>query len=47
MSCSARHNALGRHPALNRMPRDFLSTVQWVSPAVPDYSLGKLKGDLT
>ncbi len=27
MSRSARHNALSRHPALNRMPRDFLTGV--------------------
>ena len=25
MSCTFRNAAMGRHPALNRMPRDFLS----------------------
>jgi hypothetical protein len=24
MSSNARHGAMGRHPALNRMPRDFI-----------------------
>ena len=24
MSSSARHSAMARHPALNRMPRDFI-----------------------
>ncbi len=34
MSASARHNAMARHPALNRMPRDFLSGVR-VTPSRP------------
>jgi hypothetical protein len=38
MSNAARHNALSRHPALNRMPRDFLSGVA-ATPTTSPYIL--------
>jgi hypothetical protein len=29
MSAQSRHGALARHPALNRMPRDFLESLSF------------------
>ncbi len=42
MSASARSNAMTRHPALNRMPRDFIKGGQQLS----FFPQCTLKGDL-
>ena len=34
MSSSSRQGAMSRHPALNRMPRDFL---KWSAPLHPKF----------
>ncbi len=36
MSSSARHNAMARHPALNRMPRDFIGQGALRSLTIPN-----------
>jgi hypothetical protein len=44
MSSAARHSAMARHPALNRMPRDFIGLGALCSLTIPNTIL---KGEAT